>query len=235
MVSRAVQSKSLLNGLQWLWPWHCIHNNAFSGGTNRERERVCPVLPFGRGMFLVVNIVLFLPPGAFICPLRWALNAQLNVFTPPALRPVCSSTAFTTPISLQQDWECEIFTCSTAAADLWVERFGAREVTRSKRCWKLRYSPATLRGFISKHTLWSLCLCMFRFCLPSSVLLLPGISFMLYPSEVINKTHRWPSRLKKNKDKFHSLLFFHFHLKWILSSFHYRACSEKLDTKNMIH
>lgn len=38
MVSRAVQSKSLLNGLQWLWPWHCIHNNAFSGGTNRERE-----------------------------------------------------------------------------------------------------------------------------------------------------------------------------------------------------
>lgn len=55
---------------------------------------------------------------------------------------------FTTRISLQQDWECEIFTCSTAAADLWVERVGARGM----KYWKLRYSPATLRGFISKHS-----------------------------------------------------------------------------------
>lgn len=153
------------------------------------------------------------------------------MFTSPALRPVCSSTAFTTRISLQQDWECEIFTCSTAAADLWVERVGARGMTRSEKYWKLWYSPATLRGFISKHTvsLCGLCLCMFRFNLPSSA---------FTPSwDIIFALTLWSDQedtkvafkvKKTNKEKCHSLLIFFSHYKvihgwatWNVSWVHY--------------
>ncbi len=106
-------------------------------------------------------VCLFYPIGAFMCLLRWAemLNVKIKCVPSSALRPVCSPTVLSIHISLKQNWECEIFTCSTAAA-------GPEGMNMQREILKALIHTCNTEVsfsilFIKTVSLCSLCLCMY--------------------------------------------------------------------------
>lgn len=141
---------------RWLWPSHWTNNinnneflsNHFYFGLKKQRKTFLyfHMDPFICAMFfiLVINIGLFLSLRCLYVSAEVSLNVKLNMFPSSALRLVCSLTAFSIHISLQQDWDCEIYIFYTLQ----------QRKTFSEKHYMLGYSQFTVRFPLFCFCLW---------------------------------------------------------------------------------